>query len=69
SYDEMVAYLADKAQADSQHITVVDIGQTYENRRIQGISIKFNPAATRNIWIDCGIHARGRRQEKTALLK
>ncbi|CAF3176435.1 unnamed protein product [Rotaria socialis] len=58
SYDEMVAYLADKAQADSQHITVVDIGQTYENRRIQGISIKFNPAATRNIWIDCGIHAR-----------
>jgi hypothetical protein len=59
SYDDLVDYLQEKANADPNSIEVFDIGQTYEGRAMKGIEIKFNPASTRNIWIDCGIHARG----------
>ncbi|CAF1524193.1 unnamed protein product [Adineta ricciae] len=57
-YNDMVAFLQEKAAADPTHVEVFDIGRTFENRIIQGIVLKFNPSATRNIWIDCGIHAR-----------
>ena len=59
SYGDMIDYLQEKADANPSSIEVFDMGQTYEGRAMKGIEIKFNPAATRNIWIDCGIHARG----------
>ncbi|CAF1118216.1 unnamed protein product [Adineta steineri] len=58
TYKQMETYLDEKAAADPTHIKVIDIGKTYEGRSIKVISIKMNPASTRNIWIDCGIHAR-----------
>jgi hypothetical protein len=58
SYNDMVAFLQEKATADPTHIQVQAIGNTYEGRPLQVISIQFNPLSTRNIWIDCGIHAR-----------
>ncbi|UJR30473.1 hypothetical protein I4U23_018006 [Adineta vaga] len=57
-YSDMVTFLEEKANADPTHIQVVDLGRTYENRIMKAIAIKFNPSANRNIWIDCGIHAR-----------
>jgi hypothetical protein len=60
SYDDMIDYLQDKANADPNSIQVINLGQTYEGRSLQGIVLQFNPSATRNIWIDCGIHARGK---------
>jgi len=58
SYNEMVAFLEEKANADPTHIEVVNVGTTSQNRIIKAITINFNPSSTRNIWIDCGIHAR-----------
>jgi carboxypeptidase A2 len=58
SYTDMTTFLQDHATANPTHISVVDIGRTFQGRTIKGISLKFNPSATRNIWIDCGIHAR-----------
>jgi hypothetical protein len=60
SYDDMIGYLQEKANADPNSIQVFDLGQTYQGRAMKGIELAFNPSATRNIWIDCGIHARGK---------
>lgn len=60
-YDDMVAFLQEKAAAEPTRVEVFDIGRTFENRIIKGILLKFNPSASRNIWIDCGIHARGKK--------
>lgn len=59
SYNDIVTYLEEKAAQDSRHSTF-DVGRTYQNRTIKGIVLKYNPSAQRNIWIDCGIHARGK---------
>jgi carboxypeptidase A2 len=58
SYNDMVTYMQDQANADPTHVQIVDLGLTVERRMMKGVVLKFNPAATRNIWIDCGIHAR-----------
>lgn len=60
SYDEMLAFLQEKATADPSRVSVVDIGKTFQGRNMKVIALKYNPSATRNIWIDCGIHARGK---------
>lgn len=60
TYDDMMTYLQEKADANPNFIQVVNLGRTYENRELKGIALQFNPSAERNIWIDCGIHARGR---------
>ena len=62
SYDDMVAFLEEKASTDPSHVQVIDLGQTVQRRSIKIISLQFNPSSTRNIWIDCGIHARGIRK-------
>ncbi|CAF0934538.1 unnamed protein product [Rotaria sordida] len=58
SYDDIVTFIQDKAKADPTHINVINIGNSHEGRPINILSIQFNPSSTRNIWIDCGIHAR-----------
>ncbi|CAF2512068.1 unnamed protein product [Rotaria sp. Silwood2] len=58
SYDDILTFMQDKANADPTHIKVTNMGNTYENRQLKVISIQFNPSSTRNIWFDCGIHAR-----------
>jgi hypothetical protein len=63
SYTEMVQFLQDKATADPTHIKVTELGKTFQGRSIQAIAIQFNPSSTRNIWIDCGVHARGKREK------
>ena len=60
SYDEMIAFLQDKSNADPTRVTVFDLGGTYQGRRMKGISLQYNASSGRNIWIDCGIHARGK---------
>jgi len=60
SYDEMIEFLQDKANLDPTYIKIIDFGQTFEGRSLKGVSLQFNPSSTRNIWIDCGIHARGK---------
>jgi hypothetical protein len=60
TYGDMVTFLGEKAAAYPAHIQVLDLGKTTENRALNAISIKFNPSSTRSIWIDCGIHARGK---------
>ena len=60
TYDEMIAFLHDKANADPTRVTVVDLGSTYEGRQLHGISLQYNAFSERNIWIDCGIHGRGK---------
>jgi hypothetical protein len=62
SYNEMTTFLQEKANADPAHISVIDLGKTYEGKIMKTIALKFNPSSTRNIWIDCGIHARGKRR-------
>jgi hypothetical protein len=68
SYDDMIGYLQEKANADPNSIQVFDLGQTYQGRAMKGIELAFNPSATRNIWIDCGIHARGNNKELKFIL-
>jgi hypothetical protein len=58
SYANIVTFLQEKADANPAHIKVLDLGQTFQGRSMNAISIKFNPASTRSIWVDCGIHAR-----------
>ena len=60
SYDEMITFLQDKSNADPTRVTVFDLGGTYQGRRMKGISLQYNASSGRNIWIDCGIHARGK---------
>ena len=60
SYDEMIAFLQDKSNADPTRATMLDLGSTYQGRRLKGISLQYNASSGRNIWIDCGIHARGK---------
>lgn len=62
SYDDMMAYLQEKVNANPNAMQIVNLGRTYENRDLKGIVLQFNPSAERNIWIDCGIHARGRKE-------
>jgi hypothetical protein len=63
SYNEMVQFLEDQSTADPTFIKVEDVGRTFQGRTIKTIAIKFNPSSTRNIWIDCGIHARGKKRK------
>ena len=58
SYDQMIGYLQEKASRFPNYVKLIDFGQTFESRSLKGISLQFNPRSTRNIWIDCGIHAR-----------
>jgi hypothetical protein len=58
SYNEMLDFLDEKAKADPTRIKVSEIGKTFQGRSLKVISIQYNPSSTRNIWIDCGIHAR-----------
>jgi murein tripeptide amidase MpaA len=60
SYDEMIEFLQDKANTDPNYIKVLDLGPTFQGRSLKAVSLQFNPSSTRNIWIDCGIHARGK---------
>ena len=62
SYDDMMTFLQEKVSANPNSMQIVNLGRTYENRDLKGIVLQFNPSAQRNIWIDCGIHARGRRK-------
>lgn len=60
SYGDMMDYLQEKVNANPNSMQIVNLGQTYEGRDLKGIVLQFNPSSTRNIWIDCGIHARGK---------
>lgn len=60
SYGEMVTYMQEKASADPSRVRMLNIGSTSQGRTINAIELAYNPASTRNIWIDCGIHARGK---------
>ena len=59
SYADMITFLQEKAAADPSRVKVVDIGKTSQGRTINAIQLSYNPSSTRNIWFDCGIHARG----------
>ena len=63
SYDEMIEFLQDKANTNPMYIKVIDLGKTFQGRSLKAISLQFNPSSTRNIWIDCGIHARGKKRK------
>jgi len=58
SYNDMVTFLQEKATADPSRVKVINIGQTSQGRTINAIQLSYNPSSTRNIWFDCGIHAR-----------
>ncbi|CAF0913797.1 unnamed protein product [Rotaria sp. Silwood1] len=58
SYNDIVTYMQEKANNDPTHIQVRDMGNSHEGQSMKLISIQYNPSSTRNIWIDCGIHAR-----------
>ncbi|CAF1661050.1 unnamed protein product, partial [Didymodactylos carnosus] len=58
SYREMTDFMEDLQRLYPSNVRVLDMGLTVENRQTKVISIQFNPASTRNIWFDCGIHAR-----------
>jgi len=60
SYDEMIEFIQDKANINPMYIKTIDLGPTFQGRRLKAISLQFNPLSKRNIWIDCGIHARGK---------
>jgi hypothetical protein len=64
SYDEMIEFIQDKANTNPMYIKTIDLGQTFQGRSLKAISLQFNPSAKRNIWIDCGIHARGNKMIK-----
>lgn len=59
SYNEMIEFIQDKANINPMNIKIIDLGPTFQGRRLKTISLQYNPLSTRNIWIDCGIHARG----------
>lgn len=58
-FDAMVTFMQQAAADNPSYVRVVDLNTTYEGRMIKGVVLSFNPSAQRNIWIDCGIHARG----------
>jgi len=58
TFNDMMTYLDEQAAADPTHIKVVEFGKTTQGRSLKAIAIQFNPSSTRNVWIDCGIHAR-----------
>lgn len=60
SYGDMMDYLQEKVNTNPNSMQIINLGQTYEGRDLKGIVLQFNPSSTRNIWIDCGIHARGK---------
>ena len=60
SYADILTYLDEKAAADPSRVSVIDLGKTFQGRSLKIVALKYNPSATRNIWIDCGIHARGK---------
>jgi len=60
SYDEMIDYMQEKQNLYPKYVQVIELGRTFENRPMKGLVLQFNPFTKRNIWIDCGIHARGK---------
>lgn len=59
SYGEIVQFLREKESENPSKIRVLNIGSTFQKRDMNIIELKYNSASKRNIWIDCGIHARG----------
>jgi len=62
SYDEMIEFIQNKANNNPMYMKIIDLGQTFQGRSLKTISLQYNPSSKRNIWIDCGIHARGKRK-------
>lgn len=60
SYNEMIEFMQEKTNKNPMFIRIIDLGPTFQGRRLKTISLQYNPSARRNIWIDCGIHARGK---------
>ncbi|KAK7879497.1 hypothetical protein WMY93_033793 [Mugilogobius chulae] len=56
--EEINKWKIDMAAAYSDVVTIIDYGQTYENRTIDLLKIGFNGTQKKIIWMDCGIHAR-----------
>ena len=52
--------MQEKQNLYPKYVQVIELGRTFENRPMKGLVLQFNPFTKRNIWIDCGIHARGK---------
>ncbi|XP_076004950.1 carboxypeptidase O-like [Genypterus blacodes] len=57
---EISTWMAQIQKAHSDVVSIVDYGQTYENRTISLLKIGMNNTGMpkKAIWMDCGIHAR-----------
>jgi len=51
-------WIDQQVAANPSFLSSASAGKTFENRDLKYIVLKSSNAAARNIWIDCGIHAR-----------
>ena len=56
-YFKIINYIDEKVESNSDIASSYVAGQTYEKRDLKVIVLKTS-TSKRNIWIDCGIHAR-----------
>ena len=56
-YPEILNFIETTKNENPDLVSSISIGKTYENRDLRVIVLKTT-TSTRNIWIDCGIHAR-----------
>ena len=56
-YSEILSFIETTKTENPDLVSSLSIGKTFENRDLRVIVLKTT-TSTRNIWIDCGIHAR-----------
>jgi murein tripeptide amidase MpaA len=56
-YNEIQSYLDDVTKQNSDIASTYIAGQTYEKRNLRVLVLKTS-TSKRNVWLDCGIHAR-----------
>jgi murein tripeptide amidase MpaA len=56
-YPEILNFIETTKNENKDLVSTLSIGKTYENRDLRVIVLKTN-TSQRNVWIDCGIHAR-----------
>jgi hypothetical protein len=56
-YSEILNFIETTKNENPDLVSSLSIGKTFENRDLRLIVLKTN-TSQRNVWLDCGIHAR-----------